>query len=521
MNAKVLPRLPDAIREHVHVDVDDQVIYLSDIKAEAGPFLHWRSKLRLAGHALTERVIPAAEFDRQFRQSSRVIQGEGTSHVQQSMLRLIREAARLQSSDIHMTLTSRHAEVEFRTNGDIERRGAVEHDAAASMMAATMNTLISDGAKGNKPNEIQNGRISNPAFLPGGLSSVRVAASPMAHGGRLMSFRLLYKDAGTVEGSMRERLVALGLDPRQAEAVATIMAKPQGAMILSGTTGSGKSTTAKHVLESEKSERPERNVLSVEDPAEYVMTDKGIKQLSVPDTLNDEERREAFHERLRAALRLDPDLLNVGEVRDRITLGMVIEASQSGHNVLTTLHASSPLGILKRAEVILKSAENPEPLRVLADPEVTAGLAYQKLAKRVCPICALSLGDLPTSVGEGILERLSAVVEPDHAGKLRFINPQGCEACGHTGVHGRTLLAEVCNVDSVMLELLLSHGYAAAERYWRDELGGITLQAHAAHKALAGDIDLLATERLIGPIDGREKAEARRSRVLGAMEGGA
>lgn len=509
MTAKQLPPVPDAISEHV--TTDGNIVYVSDIKNDNAVYLHWLSKARLLGGAPIEKVIPAHEFNQRFRRSDGVTVNERTTRAQQSMINLITQASAQQSSDIHISLTEQHAELEFRINGDIERNRAIEHATAVAMMSTTMSTLISDGAKGNKPTEIQNARISSRGFLPESVLSVRVAATPMAHRGRLMSLRLLYRDAGTVQGSMIERLVSLGYAESQALDMSAVMLKPQGALVIAGTTGSGKSTTGKHLLEAEKQQRPHRNIITVEDPAEYPLTDQGIKQLSVPDTLDDEARRQAFLDQLRVALRLDPDLLYVGEVRDRITLNTMIEASLTGHNVLTTFHGSSPLGILKRFELLMKSPETLEPLKVLADEKVISGLAYQKLIKTVCPHCAKPWSSLDKSAANGLLERLVYVLdEPVETNQLRFINEEGCSECQYSGVSGRTTLVEVMNTDSILFELLLTAGYEAAYHYWRHECGGLTIQQHAAQKVARGEVDMRLAESIIGLLDSALLAETRR-----------
>ena len=263
-----------------------------------------------------------------------------------------------------------------------------------------------DIAERRKP---QDGRISLNAGTAGRLLDIRVATLPTVEG-ESVTMRLLdkSKEAPTLE--------ALGLSDAMRDQLRAIIAKPTGALLVTGPTGAGKSTTLYAVLA--ESSRPEINVITVEDPVEYRLHGTNQVQINPRAGLT-------FATALRSILRYDPDVVMVGEIRDGETARISIEAALTGHFVLSTLHTNDAPGAVTRLNEM-----GVEPF--ITGAAVSAVLA-QRLARKLCPHCAE-----PYEVTEADLGKLR--FEPEKARGFigtRFYRKVGCVRCSQTGYKGR------------------------------------------------------------------------------------
>jgi type IV pilus assembly protein PilB len=263
-----------------------------------------------------------------------------------------------------------------------------------------------DIAERRKP---QDGRISLTADAAGRMLDIRVATLPTVEG-EAVTMRLLdkSKQAPTLE--------ELGLSDAMRDQLRAVIAKPTGALLVTGPTGAGKSTTLYAVLA--ESSRPEINVITVEDPVEYRMA--GINQVQV-----NPKAGLTFAGALRSILRSDPDVVLLGEIRDHETAQISIEAALTGHFVLSTLHTNDAPGAVTRLNEM-----GVEPF--ITGAAVSAVLA-QRLARKLCPHCSESY-----EVGEADLGKLR--FEPERARAFlgsRFYRKVGCNRCSQTGYKGR------------------------------------------------------------------------------------
>src|SRR5215212_130000 len=319
---------------------------------------------------------------------------------------LIFQAAEDGASDMHFEPNENGVVVRFRTDGVLHEVQRIPKRLAAGVITRLKVLAKMDIAERRKP---QDGRISLGAKAAGRTLDVRVASLPTVDGEKL-AMRLLdkSKQAPTLE--------ELGLNEEMRQTFEEVIRKPTGALLVTGPTGSGKSTTLYAGLTAIN--RPEINVITVEDPVEYRLPGVNQVQINVKAGLT-------FAAALRSILRSDPDVVMVGEIRDSETAKISIEAALTGHFVLSTLHTNDAPGAITRLNEM-----GVEPF--LTGSAVSAVLA-QRLARKLCPHCCEMYSP---SVDELLRNRVSPEVAAASDGAA-FYRKRACPRCGHSGYKGR------------------------------------------------------------------------------------
>jgi type IV pilus assembly protein PilB len=316
------------------------------------------------------------------------------------------QAAEEGASDIHFEPQEDSLVVRFRVDGILREAQRVPRQTAAGVVTRFKVLAKLDIAERRKP---QDGRISVNAAAAGRKLDVRVVTLPTVYGESVV-LRLL--DQSTRPPTMGELGFADGM---QAE-LRRIVERPTGALLVTGPTGSGKTTTLFAVLN--ELSRPEINVITVEDPVEYRLP--GVNQVQV-----NARGGVTFATALRAILRSDPDVVMVGEIRDGETAKIAIEAALTGHFVLTTLHTNDAPSALTRLNEM-----GVEPF--LTGASVTGVLA-QRLARKLCTHCCEPY--TPTA-DELVAARVSREVA-ESSGSITLYRKRGCPRCGQSGYRGR------------------------------------------------------------------------------------
>lgn len=377
---------------------------------------------------------------------------------------------------------------------------------------------------------------------------VRVATNPSEPSGFDMTMRLLI-----IQDSKKPlTLEQLGYNKKLTHSIKLAMSQPVGLTIIAGTTGSGKSTTLQNILLAKINERNgEIKVITVEDPPEYFIP--GATQVPV---IRDEkgDAQLGFSKAIKSAMRSDPDIIMVGEIRDNQSANLTVSAVQSGHQVFSTIHAQSALGILPRIENLGVGRD------ILGSPEFIAGLIYQKLLPIICPHCSIKLNEdnIPNKYSlEKIISDNKIISEsdlfklmrnkPQNLNVVRFLqdikainsiqaefilneykikNPaeekeeflirlneyygdvsklnirfkgDGCKHC-RDGVKGRTVVAEIVRPDLYMLDLITQKRDSELLTYWKKTLGGKFAAEDAYDKIKEGIVCPLDVEDELGLI---------------------
>ena len=412
-----------------------------------------------------------------------------TTSMQRDIIRFVGECARLKASDAHVVVDATSTRVRLRVDGILrdymEWRSAYGSDFCAAAFA------MADASDASyQPYEYQAARISDSSVrLPAGVQALRLQFNPLSYGGRHLVMRFLYRSSGNVGD-----VDTLGYAQKQIHHIKRIRATPMGINIVAGPTGSGKSTTLQRILVTLMRERKnEISVFTVEDPPEYVIA--GAQQMPVTNASTAEERKEKFNAAIRAALRSDPDVIMIGEIRDHESAKLAFEAAMTGHQVWATLHAVDCLTIISRLKDIGVDEYK------LFDPAVFTGLIGQRLLRALCNNCKIPIVKARDEgeIKDDLWERIIAVFGRDLDGI--YHQGKGCSTCGGSGCKGRSVVAEVLLPDDGFMELARAENKVGARRYWLDQLNGLSMLGHGIMKVAAGEVSPEEVERMLGLLE--------------------
>lgn len=329
---------------------------------------------------------------------------------------IIREAIPHRASDVHIEPFEKVIKVRYRIDGDLQPRAEIPIESYGAVCARLKIMSGMNIAERRKP---QDGRID--MTIADKEYDFRVSCLPTIHGEKFV-IRILDKT------SFNFSRFDLGFTENENRLVDKILARPHGIVLLTGPTGSGKSTTLYSFLK--EINKPTVNIVTVEDPVEYTMT--GINQTQVNNKAN-----MTFATALRSILRQDPDIIMIGEIRDEETAQIAIRSAITGHLVFSTLHTNDAPGAIIRLE------DMGVPDYLVSDALV--GVIAQRLVKRLCPACK-KRGK--TNAKE--MELLN-IAEP-----VSIFRPQGCQFCNNTGYKGRMAVHEVMYVTDDLKALIVS-----------------------------------------------------------------
>jgi type IV pilus assembly protein PilB len=361
------------------------------------------------------------------------------------------EALHNRASDIHIEPQPRDVRVRMRIDGLLRERTVVPKQVQGALTSRIKILSGMDIAQRRKP---QDGRGQVRVGELG--ADTRVSTMPTMHGETVV-IRLLRK-----ERQASGDLDSLGLGEEEQRIFLEAIGAPQGLVLITGPTGSGKTSTLYAALR--HIHRPDVNILTLEDPVEYEML--GINQMQV-----DERIGLSFATGLRSALRQDPDVILVGEIRDPETASIAMQASMTGHLVLSTLHTNdAPSAVTRLVDMGV------EPFLITAS---VSAVVAQRLARRPCDHCAEPVEATPDS-----LLRLG-LTEDDVAG-ARLRHGVGCNACAKTGYQGRLALFEVMQVTRAVRDLVVARSAESAVRATALAEGMRSLRVDGLTKALEG-----------------------------------
>ncbi len=360
---------------------------------------------------------------------------------------ILTEAVKNEASDIHIETFEKDLVVRFRLDG-VLREVVKPKRALAPLLVSRIKVLARlDIAEKRVP---QDGRIS--LRVGGKEVDIRVSTMPSANGERIV-LRLLDKQAG------RLKLERIGLSERDFGLIHRLIYRPHGIILVTGPTGSGKTTTLYAAL-SEINDKT-RNILTVEDPIEYNLPGIGQTQVNTKVDMT-------FARGLRAILRQDPDVVMIGEIRDLENAEIAVQASLTGHLVLSTLHTNSAIGAVTR---LMDMGVEP----FLISSSMVAVVA-QRLVRTLCPVCKESIEADPDTC---------RFLQVDPASSVRIFRPRGCPECSNLGYRGRMGIYEVVEVDDSLRQLI--HQQAGEQELERNARArGPGIKEDGIAKVLAG-----------------------------------
>ena len=391
-------------------------------------------------------------------------------------------AVKERASDIHIEPTDDRVIVRYRVDGRLIPRKEANRGFLASIVSRVKIEAGLNIAEKRLP---QDGRITKK--IAGKVVDVRVSTIPTAKGERVV-MRLLDKEQVLLN------LIDLGFARKELDQLELLIRRPNGIILVTGPTGSGKTTTLYACLN--KTNTPEKNILTAEDPVEYEL--RGIGQMQVQPKIG-----LTFASGMRSFLRQDPDVIMVGEIRDHETADIAIHASLTGHLVLSTLHTNdAPSAITRLVDMDVKAYQ--------LSSSVLAVLA-QRLVRKLCDHCKspytptaqhlLELGidasiaqeklvelkklAATTVIGNSIPSTLPDPVGTD-SGKLTFYHHRGCDECSNTGYRGRIGIFELMMIDEPVRREILNNSDAKAIQRVAQQQGMRLLREDGARQVVAG-----------------------------------
>ena len=329
------------------------------------------------------------------------------------------QAIKRGSSDIHIEPFEKEVRVRFRIDGVMQNIMTIPKRVQGALVSRIKIMANLDIAEKRVP---QDGRIS--IKVGDKAVDIRVSVLPVAYGERIV-MRLLDKTRSF------KPLDQMGLDERDYKIITIAIEEPNGIIFVTGPTGSGKTTTLYSILSTLN--QPDSNIITVEDPVEYQLA--GIGQVQVK-----EKTGMTFAAALRSILRQDPDIVMIGETRDKETAQIAIQAALTGHLVLSTLHTNSaPASITRLIDMGV------EPFLIASSLEIVIA---QRLVRKLCDKCKKPFD--PTAE---MLERLG--IKPDQVKGITFYKAEGCAECGDTGYKGRLPIFEVMKMTDAIAKLTM------------------------------------------------------------------
>ncbi len=391
---------------------------------------------------------------------------------------LIEFAVAEDASDIHIEPHAEGVIVRFRVDGrlrDVITLPKIAHDPLIARIKFLTNLKIDEHRKA------QDGRFKKS--VEGQKISFRVSIIPTYHGEKVV-MRLLPEEA------KKFSLQELGITGKNLEIVKKTMKTPTGMLLVTGPTGSGKTTTLYTILNMLNDE--ETNISTIEDPIEYSMD--RVNQIQVNPGVGI-----SFANGLRSILRQDPDIIMVGEIRDSETAEIATHSALTGHLVLSTLHTNDAAGTLPRLIDM-----GIEPFLIASTVNIAIG---QRLVRRLCPMCMESYNlDTPAISSmkretdmEATLKRLQerGVIRKKDISSIRFYKGKGCDQCGGTGFRGRIGIYEILEITPDIKELIAQQADAGKIRDKAIADGMMTMLEDGIQKALEGQTTIDEVLRVI------------------------
>ncbi len=369
---------------------------------------------------------------------------------------IIRKALDTRASDIHIEPFENRLIVRYRIDGVMHEVESPPRRLSAAVISRVKIMANLDIAERRLP---QDGRIK--LRLQGKEIDLRVSTVPTMHGESVV-MRILDK------GGVPLNFESLGFEPDLLAKFSEVLLRPHGILLVTGPTGSGKTTTLYTALS--QLNKPDVKILTVEDPVEYQMD--GINQIQVKPQID-----LTFANALRSIVRQDPDVIMIGEIRDLETAQIAVQSALTGHMVLSTLHTNDAASTINRLldmgmeDYLLTST--------------VVGIQAQRLVRTLCKDCRKTYVALPEIVAETGLNRFAK-----GGGPITLYEPVGCEICAQTGFIGRVAIMEVMPMSDGIRSLVMRHATSGEIQKQAVAEGMLTMYEHGLRKVLAGTTTL-------------------------------
>ncbi|ECO4313207.1 Flp pilus assembly complex ATPase component TadA [Salmonella enterica] len=410
---------------------------------------------------------------------------EEHSDLQSDIVHTFEVAAKRRASDIHIRVGSKYTKIFFRIDGKLVFYNDLVDDKGTRFVQALYQTMCEGRTQPTFTfKEPVDAKVKESHVENLGLNGGRLATRPTDEKG-LIVIRLLRKSSKTLT------LKELGVTGEQEKILQRVITKPTGVVFMSGPTNSGKSTLAKCMAEIVTSRDPGIHMLTVEDPIESTIAGAVQTPLICNDRGTPGALSKAWGDAIANLMRLDPDQVYIGEVRDFTSATGAISAAQTGHKVYTTIHTNNPIDIIPR----LKSFN--VDMDLITDSSLVTCLIGQRLAPLLCESCKQPYSISKTNIDNVYRDLIEAHCDTD---KVYLCNQSGCEHCNNTGYKGMTGIYEIIETNANFMQVFQNKGKVAAYEYWYQQ-GGQTLSSNALRLINDGRIDPVYSHSNVSSLD--------------------
>ena len=432
----------------------DDISIVTNLQVE--PYIATTRDIRTAidrWYGASETLDAARRFTKE-REQLRVNTGEETgadvsdAPIVQLVRSLLEQAIRQRASDVHIEALESKVRVRYRIDGALYEKMVYDN---SLLPAISTRIKIMGGMDISEKRKPQDGRMT--IMVDRQEYDIRISSVPTVHGEKIV-MRISSKL------SLTKNKKELGLAPDELKRFDHMLSAPYGIIFVTGPTGSGKSTTLYTALSELNKEAV--NIVTVEDPVEADI--EGINQIQVNNKVN-----LTFASALRSILRQDPDIIMIGEIRDRETAGIAVQASITGHLVVSTLHTNNAAGTLNRM------ADMGVERYLIADSVV--GVIAQRLVRKLCPHCRKK---------RPATEEEKRLLKQDTYKEMEIYEPTGCDLCNHTGYFGRTGVFEIMEVNEEIRDLIAEGGSSEELENAARRAGMCTLHDNGIRYVLEG-----------------------------------
>lgn len=443
-----------AMADPMDMTAIDDISIVTNLQVE--PYIATTRDIRTAidrWYGASETLDAARRFTKE-REQLRVNTGEETgadvsdAPIVQLVRSLLEQAIRQRASDVHIEALESKVRVRYRIDGTLYEKMVYDN---SLLPAISTRIKIMGGMDISEKRKPQDGRLT--IMVDRQEYDIRISSVPTVHGEKIV-MRISSKL------SLTKNKKELGLAPDELKRFDHMLSAPYGIIFVTGPTGSGKSTTLYTALSELNKEAV--NIVTVEDPVEADI--EGINQIQVNNKVN-----LTFASALRSILRQDPDIIMIGEIRDRETAGIAVQASITGHLVVSTLHTNNAAGTLNRM------ADMGVERYLIADSVV--GVIAQRLVRKLCPHCRKK---------RPATEEEKRLLKQDTYKEMEIYEPTGCDLCNHTGYFGRTGVFEIMEVNEEIRDLIAEGGSSEELENAARRAGMCTLHDNGIRYVLEG-----------------------------------
>ncbi|HJV75123.1 MAG TPA: ATPase, T2SS/T4P/T4SS family [Noviherbaspirillum sp.] len=510
--------LPSTFDERVAIDRLTKIVYV-DQRCIGDPLLlTWVERNKASGIEFKLEKADMADIAKLRARGMRDTEEMDIDMVVRGQaMDIIRKAASYRASDIHLMMRGEHTDIQIVVKGQLRALASMTHEEGDALARAIYQGIAKTRDSSFNALEFQNAQIPGDVMPPDtNLTSIRIIRGPcypQAHNGSFMTMRLQYGTAKpnfkqeslpslplprSPEGSFQ--LGRMGYTAKQLDKIQRLMDAPNGIIIVTGPTGSGKTTSMYEALKETARKKAQRRLVTIEDPVEYPM-DWAV-QLSVTDTRTGAETGIAVGERLRAALRMAPNIILLSELRDSEVAVSALEAAVTGHQVWTTMHVTDPFLFVERLELMDSKRLH---RRAFCDHKIVRGVIAQRLLPKLCPKCSEPFHKHPSALSMRIVKALQTWGDIAH---VRVQGP-GCDVCAGDGTVDRFAVAEVVVMNAAVMSDFINQGSEKArDNYRASPDADPSMLESAISLALKGLLDPRAIEDCIDLIEPKDGAIA-------------